>query len=178
MAKQIEVLGGTRQVFNALNAVDPRPLNGEDPNRKGPYAFVGRVNSTAPRAEQSFSLNGQRLAYTVHGDGPRVTVLLHGLLFSQYMHESLATSLAERGHRVIDTGPYAHVRHPMYSGTVLFFFGMPLLLGSWCGVILAPLFVVLFEIRTGIEERALLAGLPGYADYTTRVRHRLVPGIW
>jgi protein-S-isoprenylcysteine O-methyltransferase Ste14 len=85
---------------------------------------------------------------------------------------------AERGHRVIDTGPYAHVRHPMYSGTVLFFFGMPLLLGSWWGVILAPLFVGLFAIRAGIEERALLAGLPGYADYTARVRYRLVPGIW
>jgi protein-S-isoprenylcysteine O-methyltransferase Ste14 len=85
---------------------------------------------------------------------------------------------AERGHRVIDTGPYAHVRHPMYSGTVLFFFGMPLLLGSWWGVVLAPLFVVLFAIRAGIEERTLLAGLPGYADYTAKVRYRLVPGIW
>jgi protein-S-isoprenylcysteine O-methyltransferase Ste14 len=83
-----------------------------------------------------------------------------------------------RGHRVIDSGPYAHVRHPMYSGTVLFFFGAPLLLGSWWGVIMAPLFVVLFAVRAGIEERALLAGLPGYADYTARVRYRLVPGIW
>jgi len=85
---------------------------------------------------------------------------------------------SERGHRVIDTGPYAHVRHPMYSGTVLYFFGTPLLLGSWWGVALAPLFVVLFAIRAGIEERALLAGLPGYADYIARVRYRLVPGIW
>ena len=85
---------------------------------------------------------------------------------------------AERGHRVIDTGPYAHVRHPMYSGTVLFFFGMPLLLGSWWGVVMAPLFIVLFAVRAGIEERALLAGLPGYAEYTARVRYRLVPGIW
>jgi protein-S-isoprenylcysteine O-methyltransferase Ste14 len=85
---------------------------------------------------------------------------------------------AERGHRVIDSGPYAHVRHPMYSGTVLFFFGAPLLLGSWWGVVMAPLFVMLFAIRAGIEERALLAGLPGYADYTARVRYRLVPGIW
>ena len=84
----------------------------------------------------------------------------------------------ERGHRVIDSGPYAHVRHPMYSGTVLYFFGTPLLLGSWWGVVLAPLFVALFAIRAGIEERALLAGLPGYADYTARVRYRLLPGIW
>jgi protein-S-isoprenylcysteine O-methyltransferase Ste14 len=85
---------------------------------------------------------------------------------------------AERGQRVVDTGPYAYVRHPMYSAVVLFFIGTPLLLGSWWGLAMAPLFIVLFAIRTGIEERTLLAELPGYADYTTRVRARLVPGVW
>ncbi len=84
----------------------------------------------------------------------------------------------ERGHRVVSTGPYAWVRHPMYSGIVLFFVGAPMLLGSWWGVAMSPLFVVLFAIRAEIEERALIAGLPGYADYTTRVRYRLVPGLW
>ena len=84
----------------------------------------------------------------------------------------------ERGHRVVSTGPYAWVRHPMYSGTVLFFVGAPLLLGSWWGVAMSPLFIVLFAIRARIEERALLAGLPGYADYMARVRYRLVPGLW
>jgi len=84
----------------------------------------------------------------------------------------------ERGHRVVSTGPYAWVRHPMYSGTVLFFVGAPMLLGSWWGVAMSPLFIVLFAIRARIEERALLAGLPGYADYTARVRYRLVPGLW
>jgi protein-S-isoprenylcysteine O-methyltransferase Ste14 len=84
----------------------------------------------------------------------------------------------ERGHRVVSTGPYAWVRHPMYSGIVLFRVGAPLLLGSWWGVAMAPLFIVLFAVRAEIEERALLAGLPGYADYTARVRYRLVPGLW
>jgi len=84
----------------------------------------------------------------------------------------------ERGHRVISTGPYAWVRHPMYTGTILFFVGAPLLLGSWWGVAMSPLFVVLFAVRARIEEHALLAGLPGYADYAARVRYRLVPGIW
>jgi protein-S-isoprenylcysteine O-methyltransferase Ste14 len=84
----------------------------------------------------------------------------------------------ERGHRVVSTGPYAWVRHPMYSGSVLFFVGTPLLLGSWWGVAMLPLFIALFAIRAGIEERALIAGLPGYADYTTRVRYRLLPGLW
>jgi protein-S-isoprenylcysteine O-methyltransferase Ste14 len=84
----------------------------------------------------------------------------------------------ERGHRVISSGPYALVRHPMYGGTMLFFVGAPLLLGSWWGVAMSPLFAMLFAFRIAIEERALLAGLPGYADYTARVRYRLVPGLW
>jgi protein-S-isoprenylcysteine O-methyltransferase Ste14 len=85
---------------------------------------------------------------------------------------------SERGHRVIDSGPYAWVRHPMYSGSLLFLVGTALLLGSWWGVAMTPLFAVLFGIRTGIEERALTAGLPGYGDYTSRVRYRLLPGVW
>src|SRR3954471_15620126 len=56
----------------------------------------------------SFTLDGQRLAYTVHGQGPRLTILLHGLLFSQYMHEALARSLAERGHRVVTLDLLGH----------------------------------------------------------------------
>ena len=81
-------------------------------------------------------------------------------------------------HRVISSGPYAFVRHPMYSGIMLFFFGVPLLLGSWWGVAIAPVFAVLFAIRARIEERALVEGLPDYADYAERVRYRLVPGLW
>jgi protein-S-isoprenylcysteine O-methyltransferase Ste14 len=84
----------------------------------------------------------------------------------------------ERGQHVVSTGPYAFVRHPMYTGSVLFFIGAPLLLGSWWGLAMAPLFAVLFAIRAEIEERALRAGLPGYADYTRRVRYRLLPGLW
>jgi protein-S-isoprenylcysteine O-methyltransferase Ste14 len=84
----------------------------------------------------------------------------------------------ERGHRVIDTGPYAWVRHPMYSGAVLYFAAIALLLGSWWGLALSPAFLVLFGIRAGLEERALVDGLPGYADYLARVRYRLVPGLW
>ncbi len=84
----------------------------------------------------------------------------------------------ERHHHVVSTGPYAFVRHPMYAGIILFFVGVPLLLGSWWGLMFAPLFLLLFAIRIRIEERALTAGLPGYADYAARVRYRLLPGIW
>lgn len=85
---------------------------------------------------------------------------------------------SERGHRVIDSGPYAVVRHPMYSAAVLYFAAIALLLGSWWALALSPAFPVLFSIRATIEERALTEGLPGYADYVARVRYRLVPGLW
>lgn len=84
----------------------------------------------------------------------------------------------ERGHQVISTGPYAFVRHPMYSGVIFFFFGVSLLLGSWWGAAITPVFVALFAVRSVIEEKTLIAGLPDYPDYTARVRYRLVPGIW
>jgi protein-S-isoprenylcysteine O-methyltransferase Ste14 len=85
---------------------------------------------------------------------------------------------AARHQRVISSGPYAFVRHPMYSGIMLYFLGIPLLLGSWWGVAFAPVFAVLFAVRVRIEERALIEGLPDYADYAARVRYRLVPGLW
>jgi protein-S-isoprenylcysteine O-methyltransferase Ste14 len=85
---------------------------------------------------------------------------------------------AERGHHVISSGPYAFVRHPMYSGAALFMVGISLLLGSWWGTAISPIFAILFGVRSRIEERTLTRGLPGYADYAARVRYRLVPGLW
>jgi protein-S-isoprenylcysteine O-methyltransferase Ste14 len=85
---------------------------------------------------------------------------------------------SERGHRVISSGPYGFVRHPMYTGAVLFLVGIALLLGSWVGLAMSPAFAVLFGVRTRIEENTLTTGLPGYTDYAARVRYRLVPGLW
>jgi protein-S-isoprenylcysteine O-methyltransferase Ste14 len=84
----------------------------------------------------------------------------------------------DRGHRVIDTGPYAFVRHPMYAGALLVFLGIPLLLGSPLGLLAFPVFAGLLALRTGWEEAALRQGLPGYDAYARRVRHRFVPGLW
>jgi protein-S-isoprenylcysteine O-methyltransferase Ste14 len=84
----------------------------------------------------------------------------------------------DRGHRVIDTGPYAIVRHPGYASFVPLFGSTPLLLGSWWAF--APLAACLISVvvRTALEDRTLQRGLPGYADYAKRVRYRLLPGIW
>ena len=84
----------------------------------------------------------------------------------------------ERGQRVVSTGPYAVVRHPMYAGASLMFFGIPLLLGSAWGLALAPLWVLLLAFRIPIEERMLRQKLDGYGDYAARVRYRLIPGVW
>lgn len=84
----------------------------------------------------------------------------------------------EREQHVISTGPYGYVRHPMYSGLVLFFTGVPLLLGSWWGLAMMPILIALLAVRIPIEERTLREGLPGYTDYAARVRYRLIPGVW
>ena len=84
----------------------------------------------------------------------------------------------ERGQKVITTGPYAYVRHPMYSGAILFFAGTALLLGSWWGLASVLFFIVLLAIRTFIEEQALRTGLQGYGDYAIRVRYKLIPMVW
>lgn len=85
---------------------------------------------------------------------------------------------AERRQRVVDTGPYAIVRHPMYAAAVVYLAGMPLLLGSWYGLLVVPLMVAAMAPRAVLEERLLERELPGYAEYTRRVRYRLIPGVW
>ncbi len=84
----------------------------------------------------------------------------------------------QKGQRVIDTGPYAIVRHPMYASALFFFIGTPLLLGSWLGLALSALFILAIAWRAVREERTLSAELEGYRDYTARVRYRFIPFVW
>ena len=84
----------------------------------------------------------------------------------------------DRGQKVISTGPYAIVRHPMYFGALFYIAGTSLVLGSWWGLAIVPILSLLFVIRIGIEENALRKGLEGYDDYARRVRCRLIPFIW
>lgn len=84
----------------------------------------------------------------------------------------------ERGQRVISTGPYAVVRHPMYAAVIPFAGGAALLLGSWLGVAAVLPLVAMIGWRATREERVLRAELPGYDEYVRRVRYRFVPGVW
>ncbi|MBS0472677.1 MAG: isoprenylcysteine carboxylmethyltransferase family protein [Proteobacteria bacterium] len=84
----------------------------------------------------------------------------------------------ERQQRVIDTGPYALVRHPMYAASALYLTGLPLMFGSWYGLIGTAAFLIGVSIRALGEERKLARELPGYAAYMTRVRWRLLPYVF
>lgn len=84
----------------------------------------------------------------------------------------------KRGQRIVMTGPYAVVRHPMYAVGVLFFLGAPLLLGSFWGLAVIPLVLLLVAVRALGEEKMLRKEFPEYEDYAARVRSRLFPGIW
>ncbi len=84
----------------------------------------------------------------------------------------------DRGHTVVDAGPYRWVRHPAYAGGVIANLGAPLLLGSAWALIPGALTAALTVLRTALEDRTLRAELPGYAAYAGRTRWRLLPGVW
>jgi protein-S-isoprenylcysteine O-methyltransferase Ste14 len=85
---------------------------------------------------------------------------------------------SERGHRVIDVGPYARMRHPGYLGMAVFAPMAALALGSWWALVPAGLYTTLILRRAAVEDRFLHGHLPGYAEYAARVRFRILPGIW
>jgi protein-S-isoprenylcysteine O-methyltransferase Ste14 len=84
----------------------------------------------------------------------------------------------EEEQKVISTGPYAVVRHPMYFSQILFYLFTPLALGSYWAMIPAALFLLVFIPRILGEEQELLQNLKGYREYTEKVKYRLIPGIW
>lgn len=85
---------------------------------------------------------------------------------------------SDRGHTVVQQGPYRFVRHPMYAARTVLILGVALLLGSWIALVPAAMIALLLVIRTSLEDRMLTMELPGYREYTTLVPARLVPGVW
>jgi len=103
--------------------------------------------------------------------------LFVGRVYRENTYTSATIEIHE-GQRVIDTGPYAIVRHPMYSGALLYMLGTPLALGSYWGLLGFVLMLLVIVWRLQDEEEMLARELPGYAEYRTRVRWRLLPGVW
>ncbi len=108
-------------------------------------------------------------------------IVLSFLLFFVVMKSNsyaASTIQVEEGQPVVSTGPYAYVRHPMYSGALLLVAVMPLALGSWWSVLLVLPFFPVLVWRILDEETFLRKSLPGYDEYIQRVRYRLVPWVW
>jgi len=101
----------------------------------------------------------------------------HVMMTNAYL-SSWARLQGDRGQVVIQEGAYRRIRHPMYLGVIAAFLGMPLALSSWWAMIPSIVIVGLFVYRTYREDLMLIHGLAGYAEYTERVRYRLMPGVW
>ena len=84
----------------------------------------------------------------------------------------------ERGHHVVDAGPYQYVRHPGYLGVLVSSLAGGVVIGSWWSLVPLGVLVALFAVRLHLEDRFLHRELDGYAAYAGRVRYRLVPGVW
>src|SRR5262249_35956140 len=109
-----------------------------------------------------------------------LVVLGYLVCFLVFRENSFASAIVTVApdQRVVTTGPYALVRHPMYAGALLMFFGIPLALGSWWGFIPAVLLMGVIVWRLLNEERYLDLNLPGYREYRQQVKRRLVPRVW
>ena len=102
-------------------------------------------------------------------------------MFAEVMRENAYLSRTvevQKGQRVISTGLYGVVRHPMYLATLLMFLPIPLILGSYWGLVPMLLYPVILVIRILNEEQVLTEGLEGYAEYKSKVRYRLIPFVW
>ncbi|MFB6095812.1 MAG: methyltransferase [Haloferacaceae archaeon] len=113
-----------------------------------------------------------------------VLLMLVGVALRWYsvgvLGDAFARSVTVSGSQgVVDTGPYAVVRHPSYAGSLLTFVGLALALGTWPGLVVCPPVAGLgYAYRIGVEERALRRELDGYDEYCERTPHRLVPGVY
>jgi protein-S-isoprenylcysteine O-methyltransferase Ste14 len=105
------------------------------------------------------------------------TLVNHALLVNSFA-VTVVRQQTERGHSVVDSGAYGFVRHPMYAGLLWVMVGMGLWLGSTAGAIGSAVPMGILALRVNAEERLLMRTLPGYADYRSRVRFRLLPGVW
>jgi protein-S-isoprenylcysteine O-methyltransferase Ste14 len=111
-----------------------------------------------------------------------IVCLVLALWHWTFQHNRFASTVVrvqhDRGHTVVDKGPYAFVRHPMYAGAVVLFPSAAIVLGSLYDLIPAGLLSALVVFRTEKEDRYLLLNLEGYSRYSRRVRFKLLPKVW
>lgn len=131
-----------------------------------------------PALDHRFRWSTVPLAVEIGGDG----LILAGFAFVFWVFKvnSFTSGVIEVApeQRVITSGPYAMVRHPMYLGSLVMLLGIPLSLGSWWGLTAVALMTTVIVLRLLDEERFLRENLMGYKEYAKRVHHRLAPFVW
>ena len=141
-------------------------------------AIVFIADFVVPALDHRFGWSRVPLAAVVAGD----LMMLAGLAicFSVAKVNTYASGIIEvaEEQKVISTGPYALVRHPLYSGALILLYGIPLALGSWWGLLVNLPLTAALVWRLLDEEQFLARELPGYAEYREKVKYRLVPHVW
>lgn len=110
-----------------------------------------------------------------------IILLISYALYAEVMRENAylsRTIVVQENQKVIDTGLYGIVRHPMYAVTVWLFLSIPLVLGSWWALLCFFPYIAVIAVRILNEEKVLEAGLDGYSEYKKRVKYRVLPFVW
>ena len=139
-------------------------------------AFIGLL--IVPALDRRFAWSQMPSSVSLAGD---VIFLLGWVaIFFVFRENSFASATVELApvQRVVSTGPYALVRHPMYTGGLVMLLGIPIALGSWWGLLVIVALIPALIWRLIDEERFLARNLPGYAEYQRKLRYRLIPMIW
>jgi len=131
-----------------------------------------------PALDHRFGWSSVPLGGVVTGDV--LVALGFYLIFLVYRENTFTSATIEvaENQKVISTGPYARVRHPMYASAILYLLGTPLALGSYWGLVPVVAMMPFLVWRILAEERFLARNLAGYTDYQKRIHHRLVPFVW
>jgi protein-S-isoprenylcysteine O-methyltransferase Ste14 len=138
--------------------------------------FIGLL--VVPGLDRRFSWSTVPLAVVIAGDA--LVALGYYFIFLVFRQNTYSSATIEMAvnQKVIDSGPYSLVRHPMYAGALLYLMGMPLALGSYWGLVPFVAMIPFLIWRIFDEEMMLTRELEGYDEYKQRVRYRLVPGVW
>lgn len=141
-------------------------------------AAAGLATFIVPALDRRFGWSSVPPWLCIVGD--LVIVLSMWMVYRVFRENSFGSTTVAitQGQRVISTGPYAVVRHPMYASAIVYFIGTTLALGSYWGLIPAVLTALAFAWRLRDEETFLAQNLPGYTEYCARVRWHLIPGIF
>ena len=141
-------------------------------------SFIFLAAMILPSLDHRFSWSAVPLSAVLAGDV--LTALGFFIVFLVFKENTFtaATIVVTPGQKVVSTGPYALIRHPMYSGALVMLFGTPLALGSWWGLLMFIPMTLIIAWRARDEERFLDKKLSGYEEYCQRVRYRLAPLVW